>query len=131
MMLHGSNPTAGLERLIEILGMRYEYDVQGRIVATCTDGLLPRFILVRGAEGCAWRFRAGLPETVVVGVAKLAGREPGLRQGSAGVASPPERLAMIERLLAAASVEEDDEGTTRFEEIECGGVSQGEIWTLY
>ena len=126
LMLHGPIPTAGLESLIEILKERYQHDAKGRIVATCTDGLLPRFVLVRAAEGCTWRLWGGLPEDLVAAVAKLAGREPGLGHDLPGSAAPPERLVMIERMLASSG-----EGiATHLEVVERDGAPLAEIWTL-
>jgi hypothetical protein len=123
MMLHGSNPTSDLELCLEQLTMRYEYDAAGRIVGSGSDGICPRFVLVRAAEGCSWRLANGLPESLVIAVARLAGREPGLGgvgggaggprrprgQGSPaaaapGGAPPPERLVMIERLFERAGL---------------------------
>jgi hypothetical protein len=126
MMLHGSNPTIGLEFLIGLLRVRYDYDARGRISVSLADGVLPRFVLVRSAEGCSWRFGARVPHEMVVGVARLAGREPGLGETPPRLASPPERLVMIERLFAASG----GDVSTRHEVVEREGVELGEIWTL-
>lgn len=143
MMLHGSNPTSDLELCLEQLTMRYEYDARGRIVGSGSDGVWPRFVLVRAAEGCSWRLAGGLAESLVIAVARLAGREPGLAglrglgggpggprgQGSSvpaepGVASPPERLVMIERLFERAGLEVRG----RREIVRHGGRAIGELW---
>lgn len=58
----------------------------GRIVGSRSDGVWPRFVLVRAAEGCSWRLASGLPESLVVAVARLAGREPGLVRAGGGKA---------------------------------------------
>lgn len=143
MMFHGSNPTSDLERCLEQLTMRYEYDSRGRIVGSRSDGVYPRFVLVRAAEGCSWRLAGGLPEALVIAVARLAGREAGLaglrglgggvagpsgQGGSApaepGGAPPPERLVMIERLFERAGVEV----SSRREIVRHEGRAIGELW---
>jgi len=140
MMLHGSNPTSELELCLRQLTMRYEYDARGRIVGSRSDGVCPRFVLVRAAEGSSWRLAGGLPEALVVAVARLAGREPGLAglgggpggprgQGRSapaepGVAPPPERLVMIERLFERAGVEV----SSRREIVQHEGRAIGELW---
>ncbi len=151
MMLHGSNPTSDLELCLEELTMRYEYDDRGRIVGSRSDGVYPRFVFVRAAEGCSWRLAGELPEVLVIAVARLAGREPGLgglggsgRSGASsgldgmggpagavgaapvqpGQAPPPERLVMIERLFEGAGVEI----SSRREIVQHAGRAIGELW---
>jgi len=126
----------------------------GRIVGSRSDGVWPRFVLVRAAEGCSWRLAGGLPESLVIAVARLAGREPGLvragggkaggEAGAAGggaggprgrgnpvAAAPgeapsPERLVMIERLFERAGV-----GVSRRREVlRHEGRAIGELWIL-
>ncbi len=118
----------GLVELDGILTARYEADARGRLVGVRGGGFPPRFVLARCAEGCTWRFGAGLPERIVAEVAKLAGREPGLEPERAGVdgARPPERLAVIARALCG------ELDARRFERlpIERAGRVHAELWTL-
>jgi hypothetical protein len=125
-MSHGPSPTTDLESLIKILASRFEYDTLERIVASRTDGVAPRFVFARSAEGCAWRFGCGVEEEVVIGLARLAARELGLGTSAPGAAAPPERLEMMRRRLedAGGSVE------VRRELIEREGRTLGEIWSL-
>jgi len=112
--------------------MRYEYDTRGRIVGTKPDGVTPRFVLGRSAEGCVWRFAACVETQTVRQVAKLAGREPGFPIDQESSYLPPERLVMIERILnstgshslACAGVGAVRELVTR------NSVTLGEIWIL-
>ena len=126
VMSHGRSPTTGLESLINVMASRFEYDTLQRIVASRTDGVVPRFVFARAAEGCAWRFGSGEEEAVVIAVARLAAREPGLGASSAGAGPPPERLEMIRRRL------EDGGGSVEVlcDRIEREGRLLGEIWSL-
>ena len=117
----------GIDWILDFLAMRYEYDANERIVAVCAGGDLPRFVFARSAEGCIWRFPADLPEPVVSGVAKLAGREPGLSRRWGEVQATPERLAMMARLLGV----EFDPSDCDHELIERAGALVAEVWTLH
>jgi hypothetical protein len=117
---------SGLETIIEVLGIRYEYDANGRIAGVQGEGILPQFVLGRAAEGCIWRFGANLGSDRVTAVARLAGREPGFPIAGEKPVLPPERLVMIERLLAA----EGDEIETRREILTREGVEIAELWTI-
>ncbi len=118
----------GIDSILDFLAMHYEYDANGRIVAVCGGGDLPRFVFARSAEGCIWRFPADLPEQVVASVAKLAGREPGLPQswGWGEAPATPERLVMMARLLGV----EFDPSNCGPELIEGAGALLAEVWTL-
>ena len=116
----------GLETIIMELDIRYEYDTNGRIAAVQGEGILPRFVLGRAAEGCIWRFGANLESERVACVARLAGREPGFPIAGEKPVPPPERLVMIERLLAAEGIEVE----TRREILTRDGVEIAELWTI-
>ena len=116
----------GLDAIIEILEMRYAYDANGRLADVQGDGILPRFVLGRAPEGCLWRFRADLEKERVNSIARLAGREPGFPIAGKKPVPPPERLVMIERLLAEDGVDVD----TRHEVMTRDGVDIAEIWTI-
>jgi len=126
-MSHGRSPTTDLESLINVLVSRFEYDTRERIVTSRTDGVAPRFVLARAAEGCAWRFGCSVPEELVVSVARLAAREPGLGEALPEAAAPPERLEMIRRRLEDAGEAVD----VQCEVVERDGRSMGEIWSLH
>lgn len=106
--------------------MRYEYDVNGRLAGVRGEGILPRFVLGRAAEGCIWRFCAMLEPERLTAVARLASREPGFPIAGEIPVLPPERLAMIERLLMKESVQ----GETRREILTRDGVELAELWTI-
>ena len=116
----------GIESILDYLAMKYEYDRNGRIVAVCGGGDLPRFVFARSAEGCIWRFPVDLPEGVVSSVARLAGREPGLSGGWGEEPPPPERLVMMARLLGI----EFDPRHCDHKLIEAAGTPLAEVWTL-
>jgi hypothetical protein len=134
--------SGGLDLIIETLEMRYEYDERGRILrlqpGSCLPGFppgslfdsesdsLPLFVLGRAAEGCVWRFSARLSNDRVVAVARLAAREPGLLIQAGTTPPQPERLVMIERLLApdVADAGTDHEVLTK------EGSSLAELWTI-
>lgn len=116
----------GLGTIIEVLEKRYEYDVNGRISGVRGEGILPRFVLGRAAEGCIWRFGATLEPERVMAVARLAGREPGFPIAGERPVLPPERLVMIERLLAKESAEVE----TRREILTREGVDVADLWTI-
>lgn len=116
----------GLETIIEVLDTRYEYDLNGRITTTIGEGISPRFVLGRAAEGCVWRFAADLEPERVTAVARLAGREPGFPIAGEKPAPPPERLVVIERLLA----DEDSNYETRREILTRNGIEIAELWTI-
>lgn len=117
---------SGLDQLLDVLDMRYEYDDRGRLIRRRIDGVLPRFVLARAVEGCAWRFRADLDSARVTAIARLAGREPGLPIAGERPTLAPERLVMIERLLALEHVEV----AARREVLGRNGIDFGEIWTI-
>lgn len=106
--------------------MRYEYDLNGRIAGVRGEGILPRFVLGRAAEGCIWRFSANLESQRVTAIARLAGKEPGFPIAGEKPVLPPERLVMIERLLANEGVEVE----TRREILTRDGVEIAELWTI-
>jgi len=116
----------GLETIIEVLETRYEYDLNGRITTTTGEGISPRFVLGRAAEGCVWRFAADLGPERVRAVARLAGRELGFPIAGEKPAPPPERLVVIERLLA----DEDSTYETRREILTRNGIEIAELWTI-
>lgn len=116
----------GLETIIEVLETRYEYDLNGRITTTTGEGISPRFVLGRAAEGCVWRFAADLGPERVTAVARLAGRELGFPIAGEKPAPPPERLVVIERLLA----DEDSNYETRREILTRNGIEIAELWTI-
>jgi len=124
MMQKAFRSPIGVELLLERVKERFPMDAEGRIVGSDSDGLCPRFLLGRAVEGCIWRFGRGVPDTLVVVVAKLAGREPGLGERAAGSAPPPERLAAIERVFAR----EGASLALRRELVEHEGVVVGELW---
>jgi hypothetical protein len=120
------NQVGGLETIIEVLGKRYEYDRNGRITTNMGEGISPRFVLGRAAEGCVWRFATDLEPERVTAVARLAGREPGFPIAGEIPVLPPERLVMIERLLAA----ENFASETQREVLTRKGVEIAELWTI-
>jgi hypothetical protein len=95
-----------LEFIGALLDARYPMSDGERI--DLTDGLsaAPLFVLGRTRLGCVWRFRTDVPVELVRGVAKLAGREPGLTD-SPLTAPPPERMAPILNLLSACGAGSD------------------------
>ncbi len=117
----------GLEMIIAELDIRYEYDTNGRIATTRGEGILPRFVLGRAAEGCVWRFCATLESKQVAAVSRLASREPGIPIAGEKPVLPPERWVMIERLLTSESVKVE----TRFEILARGGLDVAELWTIH
>ena len=116
----------GLEMILTVLADRYEYDVNGRLAETRGDGILPRFVLGRASEGCIWRFSANIERDQLSAVAGLAGRELGFPIAGEKPAPPPERLVMIQRLLAREGVEAD----ARHEILTQEGVDVAELWTI-
>lgn len=116
----------GLGVILQLLGERYEFDEVGRLVRVLSDGILPRFVLGRSAEGCIWRFAAGIESDCVTSVARLAGREPGFPLVSGTRPPPPERLVMIERLLSPGATT----ASTGYEALTQNGVLNSEIWTF-
>jgi hypothetical protein len=125
VMSHGRSPTTDLESLINVMASRFEYDTLERIVASRTDGVAPRFVFARASEGCAC-FGCGVEEEVVIAVARLAAREPGLGTASPGAGPPPERLEMMRRRLEEAGGSPE----VVFELLEHEGRLLGEIWSL-
>lgn len=130
--------TSGLDFIIETLGMRYEYDENGRIVRARdrealsgfpphpgTDSL-PLFVLGRAVEGCVWRFSANLSSDRVIDVARLAARELGFRVRAGTVSPQPDRLVMIEGMLVPDASEPD----TSHEILTRGGMPLAELWTI-
>ena len=116
----------GLETIVLELGERFEYDAIGRITGVRAGGVSPRFVLGRAAEGCVWRFGANLESDSVDRVARLAGRELGFPIAGERPVLPPERLVMIERLLAVGDVA----ARSRREGLVRGGVEVAELWTI-
>jgi len=121
------NSQSGLDIILESFGMRYEYDDLDRINGVLGEGNLPRFVLGRSAEGCVWRFSAGLDADQIKAIARLASREPGFPITPGVPAPPPERLVMIQRLLSP-------EGAgfyTRHEVLVSEGDAIAELWSMY
>lgn len=122
----------GLAAVLETLNAHCTMDPCGRILAFGSEGVPPRFVLGRAAEGCVWRFAATLDDALVVGLARLAGREPGVAfEGE--LPAPPERLAALQRLLdgsANASTGASSGGSTgpRRIPVTPEGVAVGELW---
>ena len=116
----------GLDAVIELLGLRYELDEVGRLDRVLGDGILPRFVLGRSAEGCVWRFSAHLEADRVVAIARLAARESGFPIITGMVAPPPDRLVMIERLLFS----EGAEPRTAHEVLMRDDLAIAEVWTI-
>lgn len=121
-----SGMKSGLDVIIESLEIRYEYDELGRIVRVLGDGILPRFVLGRSAEGCVWRFDAGLEADRVKAIARLAGREPGFSIATGSLPPHPERLVMIERLLSP----EEANISTVHEVLTRDAKEVAELWTM-
>jgi hypothetical protein len=117
---------SGLDQILSVLADRYAFDTQGRIVGGASEGTPPRFVLGRAAEGCIWRFGAQVDGDVVRAIARLAAREPGFPDAGKCPAQRPERLVMIERVLA----EGGDEPTARHEVLRAGGAEVAELWTI-
>ena len=116
----------GLEMILTVFADRYEYDANGRLVDIRSDGILPRFVLGRASEGCIWRFSTNVEPDQLSAVARLAGRELGFPIAGEKPAPPPERLVMIQRLLAREGVEAD----ARHEILTREGVEVAELWTI-
>ena len=121
-----SNAVGGLEEVIDELRERFVYDTNGRITDVRGGGVSPRFVLGRAAEGCVWRFNANLEPDRITAVARLAGRELGFPIAGERPVLPPERLVMIERLLAAGGVGAE----SRREFLMRDGVEVAELWTI-
>ncbi len=116
----------GIATILSTLDDRFDFDANGRMVSVRGDGVLPRFVLGRSAEGCLWRFRADLDLESVKQVAKLASREPGIPIAGNSPSPPPERLVMIERILAEGGVELE----SRRETVTRESVDRAELWTV-
>lgn len=116
----------GLNRVLEELDSRYEYDSNGRITNVRGAGISPRFVFARAAEGCIWRFSANLAPDRITAVARLAARESGFAIVGEKPVPPPERLVMIERLLAV----EGARAETHHEVLTRDGVGIAELWTI-
>ena len=119
-------PSLGLDAILTALEDRYESDTEGRLVAIRIEGILPRFVLGRATEGCIWRFSGGLQSELMNAVARLAGRESGFPIAGKCPDQPPERLVMIERLLASGR----ETVTSRHEILNRKGVPVAEMWTI-
>ena len=126
MSRQSNTAVGGLEEILDELGDRFEYDTNGRITGVQGGGVSPRFVLGRAAEGCVWRFSANLEPDRVVAVARLAARELGFPIAGERPVLPPERLVMIERLLATGGVGTESRRETLMRE----GVKVGELWTI-
>lgn len=126
-MMSGHQGTmGGIETIIKELEERYEYDIKGRIMGVRGEGILPRFVLGRAAEGCIWRFGANLDPERLMAVARLAGRESGFPIAGKKPGLPPERLAAIVRLLSVEGVDVE----ARRETLTRDGVEIAELWTI-
>ncbi len=122
--------STGLDRVLETLIAHYIFDARGGIVRSTDGGVLPRFVLGRAAEGCVWRFRSDLERQLVVGLARLAGREPGVRFDGE-LPAPPERLVALERLLRPTESPDGQAraGVSRIP-VTREGVTVAEIWRI-
>ncbi len=131
-MNRSTHATSGLELILELFAMRFEYDTLGRIVGSRVDGVTPRFVLGRSREGCVWRFSACVEPEIVRRVAKLAGRESAFPCDADSPSAPPERWAAIERLFDERPGESRAAETKSAspERVTLEGVSVGEIWTI-
>ena len=138
-LTHRRNGLVGVGNTLEML---FEYDVLGRIIGwhnPASGVVLPRFVLGRAHLGVVWRFRSDIAPNLVRDVSRLASREKGFPSGyrmgdsepGSGLvetrATPPDRLAMIERIL---SPEIRKGSEARHEWVEAAGVRIGEIWTV-
>ena len=120
----------GLDAILETLNAHYMFDARGRISEARAEGVLPRFVLGRAAEGCIWRFRFDLVEGVVASLSRIAGREPGARFDGE-LPAPPERLVALERLLLPPeSLRGDARGSVSRSPVTRDGVAVGEIWQI-
>ncbi|MBK7951231.1 MAG: hypothetical protein IPK00_21350 [Deltaproteobacteria bacterium] len=122
----------GLASVLETLTAHYTFDADGRIVRSRSEGLPPRFVLGRAAEGCLWRFGVDLARRPTVELARLAARERGVRFDGE-LHAPPERLAALERLLSStgpADAGDLDRPRLRRQLITRDGVVVGELWTM-
>ena len=131
-MNHSTHATSGVERILEIFAMRFEYDTLGRIVRSRLDGVTPRFVLGRAQEGCVWRFSARVEPEIVRRVAKLAGRESAFPCNRDSPSAPPERWAAIERLFGERAGDCRASGASKAvpEMVTLDGVVVGEIWAI-
>ena len=136
-----ADPDDDLPKLARWLDACYATDPAGRITGVVDHphaGVLPRFVLGRSREGVIWRFRQDIPPDLVRGIARLASREQGFpieigdgsgatRERRGDRPTPPERLAAIERLIAAQAL--TPVGITH-EWVEVDGRRIGEVWRL-
>lgn len=123
---------SGLARVLETLNAHYTFDARGRVVASRADGLPPRFVLGRAAEGCVWRCRADLDGRTIIGLARLAGREPGARFDGE-LPAPPERLASLAGILRSpggGDASDSDPQRWRRLPVTRDGVVVGELWSI-
>lgn len=118
----------GLETVVHSLTIAFEYDENGRIVGNDSLGRSPRFVLGRAREGVVWRLRRGLSASLVVQIARLAGREKGIPIESDAPLRPPERLAAIARLIGESPGE--TEPSVTHEWVTHDGVAVGELWLV-
>jgi len=116
----------GLETILEELDARYEFNENGRLTYLRGEGILPRFVLGRAAEGCVWRFSTSVAVEQVNAVSRLAGKEPGFPIAGKRPVPPPERIVVIERLLAAEGIEVE----THREILTRDGIEVAELWTI-
>lgn len=136
-----------LAEVLATLTTHYTFDGNGRIVSgwsgrsdpvggSASDGLPPRFVLGRAAEGCVWRFRADLPLEQIQALARLAAREPGARFDGE-LPAAPERLAALVRVLETGvssskgfsmATNRSNSTNPRHDRVTRSGVTLGEIW---
>lgn len=96
--------TTDLDLALRYIAKRFPLNERERLVAAeGVDGFVPYVVLARTSLGCVWRFREDVPSAVVRDVAKLAGREPGVKMPPTS-AAPPERQEPILRLLNGAGL---------------------------
>lgn len=101
-----------LELVAAHLQEAYAHVAQGRLAAGAAT---PGFLLVVTRLGCLWRFREDLTASVVVDLARLAGREG----PAASLTQPPDRLEPLRRVIDAPAptvrfLRHDAHSTPRF-----------------
>ncbi len=89
----------------------YRHDTDGRLLANAepNGADAPHFFLGRTRLGNLWRLRADLDPACVRELARLAAREPPLRDGWPDGPPPPERWEPIRRVLREAGIAEPRE----------------------
>lgn len=128
--------------LLETLNADYTFDARGRLWTRRDGGVPPRFMLGRAREGCVWRIRHDVSDSIVARVARLAGREPGAAFDGE-LPAPPDRLRPIETLFSEPASGPDPERepaaggmpsahgpTARRVFVTRDGVTLGDCWVI-